>query len=137
MSDERASENYMLVDDDPDENFVNKRTLSRSKLAKKIWAFENPIQAIDWLKQEDREPVHVLIVDINMPEMNGFEFLERHNELPAHLHARTVIMLLTTSLNPKDIDRVKEYETVVYQNKPLRPEMIIEILDGKSIPQTR
>lgn len=125
MTDALKLDLVMLVDDDADENFVNTRTLRRAKMAEDIIAFENPLEALAYLEDAGNPVVDVIVLDINMPEISGFEFLERHKTLPVGRQARTVIMLLTTSLNPRDVDRASNYADTVYQNKPLQPEMVV------------
>lgn len=121
----------MLVDDDADENFVNERLIRGAGIAAEVIAFENPVEALAHLERDDRAPVDLMMVDINMPELSGFEVLDRHRALPDEKKARKVIMLLTSSLNPVDIERARNYPEIVYTNKPLAVETVFQILKGQ------
>jgi len=118
----------MLVDDDADENFINRRLIMRENLAHKVLDFVNPAEALAALEQPDMHPVDLIILDVNMPEMTGFEFMTRHHDLPPDRRANSVIIMLTTSLNPRDLDKARKFGDIGYHNKPLRPSMIRDSL---------
>jgi len=110
---------------------VNERLIRSAGIASNVIAFENPVEAMAYLESDDRAPVDVMMVDINMPEMSGFEVLDRHRALPDEKKARKVIMLLTSSLNPDDIERAGNYPEIVYTNKPLAVETFFDLLKDK------
>ena len=71
----------------------------------------------------------LIFLDINMPRMNGWEFLEEYNKLPDAQKGGNVIVMLTTSLNPDDVSKAKEYGDIkTFLNKPLKEEVVWQIL---------
>ncbi|MDO1452031.1 response regulator [Rhodocytophaga aerolata] len=69
-----------------------------------------------------------MLLDINMPVMDGFEFLDAFANLEITQKESVVIVMLTTSLNPKDMDRLKEAPIQGFLNKPLTEEMVGDLL---------
>ena len=67
-----------------------------------------------------------------MPEMDGFGFLEEYEKLPDSVKAHCVVMMLSTSLNPEDHEKVKENKYVSkFLNKPLDKEKIDQLMEKK------
>lgn len=65
-----------------------------------------------------------------MPVMNGFEFLNAFEKLEFENKSSVIIVMLTTSLNPGDVDRIKQYGTAGFINKPLTKETVEQIIDN-------
>ncbi|NQX78092.1 response regulator [Gilvibacter sp.] len=119
----------MLVDDDHNTNFFNKLMLTRNDVTEEIVAFENPIEGLEYLKAGE-EQVDLLFLDINMPVMDGWEFLENYEILEQTGGKNLVVVMLSTSLNPEDIERAHQSRTVVkYVNKPLDHMTIQEVMN--------
>ena len=115
----------LLVDDDQISNFLTTSLLKRSGLAKNISISLDGKEAMNLLQKRaaTKEPFpDLILLDINMPDMNGFEFLEAFRSLrncPYH----PVIAILTTSQNYQDIESLKNFpEVEVFLNKPLYEE---------------
>ena len=71
----------------------------------------------------------MVLLDINMPIMNGFEFLEAHDQLPSEQQAKTVFIMLTTDLLPEDLARTAKSSTLSgFFNKPLSEDELEESL---------
>ena len=86
------------------------------------------------LEKMQENPIDVLILDLNMPKMDGWEFLEEYREMNVQ-RQRAKVILLTTSENPDDIEKAKNYpEIQEYCNKPLTKE-IIQKLMSKYYPE--
>lgn len=122
----------LLVDDDDATNFYHEIVLEEWGKVKNIYVALNGKQAIDFLKEHDSfryERPSLILLDINMPVMNGFEFLEAYRTLDDDLKASFVVVMLTTSLHPKDQNKAQGFnELRGYINKPLTVEELEKIL---------
>lgn len=119
----------LLVDDDPDDNFYHQIIITEMDIAHKLDIVSNGIEALKYLKKENQTPPELIFLDINMPRMNGWEFLEEYKKLDAQAKASVVIMILTTSSNPDDIKKAKQIQDVSgIETKPLNKETLAEIL---------
>lgn len=120
----------LIVDDEELDQKIYRRILMRSGLVDDVIGFTYPDRALEFLAASDRPVIDVLFLDINMPIMDGFEFLKSATERFGKDFAKTVVVLLTTSLDAKDQERAKQFEVVkAYINKPLVPEHIEKILN--------
>ena len=118
----------LLVDDDYDDNLYHKIIIKKMEITESIDEVNNGLEALEYITAREVPP-ELIFLDINMPKMNGWEFLERYKDLDAGQKAKTVIMMLSTSANPDEIQKAKEIEEVSgFQTKPLTPESMTEIL---------
>jgi len=119
----------LLVDDDPDDNYFHQIIINKMNMVNQIDIANNGIEAIAYLKNENIKPPDLLFLDLNMPKMNGWEFLEEYKKLSIAQKAKVVILILTTSANPDDVKRAKEIQDVTgFETKPLSEEMLANIL---------
>lgn len=114
----------LLIDDDKINNFLNRSIIEKHCGNECVVSeFINPEEAYDFLKDcaiaNHENCPDVIFLDINMPEMSGFELLEKLNEENVQLN-KTRIYILSSSLDPNDIERSKRFETVSdFISKPL------------------
>lgn len=121
----------VLVDDNETTSFLNNRLLSRLALAEKVSTFTRAEEASRFLwddAQTTPKPADLVFVDLKMPGMSGFDFLEQYNKLPAAVQERTVVAVLTTSMHAADTARVAQYPNVEYLTKPLTEEKLQRLL---------
>jgi CheY-like chemotaxis protein len=127
----------LLVDDNPADNYYHKYIITDAAICNRIEAVFSGDEALAYLiksgepGQEEAFPKpDIIFLDINMPRMNGFEFLEEFVKLDEELKSKLVVIMLTTSLNPEDRNRAMKIEEVKeFQNKPLSVEVLEEILE--------
>jgi CheY-like chemotaxis protein len=128
----KESKCIMLVDDDSDDNFFHEREIKKSNLENTIITKNSGREALEYLKLSKDKCPHpdLIFLDINMPRMNGWEFLEEYNKLDKELQSRIIIIMLTTSRNPDDLARAKTWGFVSdYITKPLTKETMKDIND--------
>ena len=127
----------LLIDDDRATNFLHEMILNDMGCADKIVAVEGAMEALDYLKSnvDGKHPQPDLIfLDINMPAMNGWEFLDEYEKLDDLEKGRFVLMMLTTSLNPDDRENANTLPIVAgFLSKPLTEEMVQDVLE-KNFP---
>jgi CheY-like chemotaxis protein len=117
----------LLIDDDEDDNFFHHRVIKEAGITDHIKIVENGFDALEFLKQQKQIP-ELIFLDINMPKMNGWEFLEKLNSLH-HLDRTGTIVMLTTSLNPADREKSESIPRISdFKSKPLTAKMLTEIL---------
>ena len=122
----------LLVDDDQTTNFLNQLLLKRLGVTEKLLIAINGQEALDLLQihcqdASDECPVLILL-DVKMPVMDGFAFLEAYDKLQLPQKKAIIIVMLTTSLHPQDVERVKKLNIAGFLNKPLTEAKINEIL---------
>ena len=126
----------LLIDDDEPTNFLNRVTLEQSGYARSVRVIQGGQEALDYLVRCDGTDhagyprPDLIFLDINMPAMDGWEFLERYRSLPAACKADMVLVMLTTSLNPDDEVRSRKFPEVSgFENKPLSARRLKELLE--------
>ncbi len=124
---EKKFNKVLLVDDDKINNYINLRLIRRIGLSEEIIVTNNGQEAITYLKNcEKNEQPTLILLDINMPVMDGFEFLEEYEKLKGNTVERPMIVVLTTSTNTNDIKKVESSPIAAgYINKPLTEENLL------------
>lgn len=118
----------LLIDDDEPTNFLNKMTLEQSGCTRQIRIAQSGQEALDYLWDAVPRP-DLIFLDVNMPAMDGWEFLEKYRNLPPERKADIVLIMLTTSLNPDDELRTRAIPEVSgFENKPLSQERLDNLL---------
>lgn len=119
----------LLIDDDEATNNLNQYLLSSMNLSERFEVAVNGQQGLDFINNcSDDELPDLILLDINMPLMNGFEFLEQFSKLPKERKNSITLLMLTTSQNPLDLENSKQYRTLSgYIDKPLLKSKINEI----------
>ena len=123
----------LLIDDDEPTNYMSTMVLEEAGCTHHIQVAESGQQALDYLSEPASSDSYkaaqqypeLIFLDINMPAMNGWEFLARYQEVEKEQHPGTIIIMLTTSINPDDKSRAENLSAVdAFENKPLTFSMI-------------
>lgn len=122
----------LLIDDNPSDNFLHLRVLKRANCAEQVFVFESAQEALNFLKSNEAEArtgPELIVLDINMPGMNGWEFLDAHRGLPETARGGVVIAMVTTTLSPRDARMAARYpEIAAHATKPLTLEWLNALL---------
>ncbi|WP_206539803.1 response regulator [Psychroserpens damuponensis] len=128
---------FLLIDDNAIDLFINQKMIEKEAVPTNIITFTNASDAIDYLKNlEDLTSCHmrnapdVIFLDINMPLMNGFQFIDKFNKLNIKKEIPIKIYMLSSSANPIDLQKVKQEKSCTgFINKPLTSYAINNVME--------
>ncbi len=113
----------MLIDDNELDNFINKKLLENEKFADTINVHQSAQSALDEIKRNENSPdqlPQIIFLDIMMPHMDGFGFLEELGKLSDNIRKTSKVIMLSTSESFKDLNRANQSRFVYkFLNKPL------------------
>ncbi len=118
----------IIIDDDPVSSKIAQISIQRNKPDVMVTVFNNPIEALDSITTNYESFAQqfstLLLIDINMPEMSGWEFIESLNQNIPALEEKFKGIILSSSVDPADIEKSKEYPSIVhYLTKPFTLDM--------------
>jgi CheY-like chemotaxis protein len=114
----------MLIDDNKNDNFFHERAIRKYNPDMQIITYLSAEEALEHLKLPDNAP-DVIFLDINIPGMNGWEFLDEYHNFSAIHRNSLIITMLSTSENPDDMERA-EQKGVYFKSKPLTVSILQE-----------
>jgi len=124
--------NACIIDDDDIFRFIMKKHIINQDLAENILCFENGKEAIKYILdhrlEEDKLP-DVMFLEINMPIMDGWDFVSAYNEAKKKIVKDATIFMISSSVDDRDISRAKDSEVITeYVTKPLDKQKIKELM---------
>lgn len=127
----------ICIDDDPIALLLSKLVISKANFALEIITLNNGEEGIHYLENEEVKLQHktsekplLILLDLNMPVMDGWEFLEQFSAKLHYSYKDAKIILLSSSIDPNDIQKSKQFEMVVdFFPKPLTKEILNQILE--------
>ena len=128
---DHMKKNILLVDDDRIFNFLSEKTITSLGLANEINFASNGKQALEILdrcKKGELQMPDIIFLDLDMPVMNGYEFLDEFGKIDFPNKNAITIVVLTSSADPRDIDRTKQLGIRYYYNKPLSRDEIKKLV---------
>jgi len=137
MSLDTTSKYYavMLIDDNEIDNLINQKMIEAANITEHIYTHTGARSAIEFLKnlekleQETKNVLpEIIFLDIDMPLMDGFQFLDEFEKLSENTKKKCKVVMLTSSINPLDVNKSKKYSYVKkYINKPLSQENLVNL----------
>ncbi len=129
----------MLVDDNDTDNFISKRIIEITKFAKQVEVKNSGKSALEYLEREQNNPERlpdIIFLDINMPIVDGFVFLFEFEMFPDEVKNKCKIVILSSSDNKRDIEKIVDNEYVVkFVTKPLTEQALNDIKKLPSVAQ--
>jgi len=127
-----------FIDDDEVYQYTITRSVKTHDLAKKILVFSDGEEAmwflIDNIANNENLP-DIIFLDINMPIMDGWQFLEEYVKIKPRINKTITIYMITSSVDPVDEEYAKKISEISdYIVKPIKPEMLKEIIENYILP---
>lgn len=125
---------FCIIDDDDIYQFTTSVLLKKTDLVNKIILFSNGLKAINFFKEElgniENIP-DILFLDVNMPVMDGWEFLEEYLLIKPMIPKTVIIYMVSSSVDEKDVLKAKSISTLSgYLVKPISSKNILEVILG-------
>jgi len=124
---------YILVDDDPFNNIISNIEIESALGKVDIISFEIPEEGLAFIEREYKRTLMptILFVDINMPTITGWEFMEQYEKFSEEIKRQISVYIVSSSLDPGDVDKADANKYIKgFISKPLNHEMILSIAGG-------
>ncbi len=125
---------FLLVDDEDIFNYLNSEVIQLVNKEYQHQSFNSGSEALDHIKKQllvQSALPDVILLDIRMPGMNGFEFLDELMKCDLFKLQKTAVYVLSSSLDHRDMERARSCPLVRgFRSKPLSEEMVIEMVGG-------
>lgn len=124
----KGLENVLVIDDDNVFNYLVEDAFEEANINCKVTFKTRAKEALKYLKDGLNPSPELIFLDINMPVMTGWEFLDEYEKIKLHKTSKTKIVMLSSSIYKEDKDKAKEYNKVVdFITKPLTSEQLQEV----------
>lgn len=120
----------LLIDDDPTTNFLNQSIITDLNIAKNTKVLTDAHEALHYLQNGCGENCpELILLDIKMPGMNGFEFLEALENIAIENKDKIKVVVLSSSLLTKEVEKSKFLGAADFVSKPLSPNKFVNLVD--------
>jgi len=123
---DRKYPTVMLIDDNEIDNLINQKMIEAATIADKIYTHTGAKSGLEFLRNMEKLELadkilpDLIFLDIDMPLMDGFQFLDEFEKLGTLVKRKCKVIMLTSSINPQDYNRAKKYPIIkLFLNKPL------------------
>ena len=133
MTKSPATKHVLLIDDDPVTNMINKKIITKN-FNVTVRDYTNALEVLDqlnlWISKLPEQLPEFIFLDINMPVIDGWQFLTEFEKLPAYVQEKCKIFILTSSIDLEDIEKSRSHKSVrEFISKPLTPGKLKQLID--------
>ena len=127
----------MLIDDDPINNLISRETIRHFDPAIDVVEYDKPDEALEYLTTQSKLRTQnipdVIFLDLNMPLINGWSFLDEYKHILQFFNTDIELFLLTSSINHKDIQKAQSFPIIThYISKPLTVRVLEKIKNDQA-----
>ena len=136
INEQQQSTRFIVIDDDPLNNTICKLTIQRTLGDVDVTTFTDPKEGLEYISSMHNQVngfyvSAVLFLDINMPIMNGWQFMERYDTLEHSVKSKIKVYILSSSVDERDIEKAQNNKNIVnYLAKPIKKD-IIRVITNK------
>ena len=131
----------LCIDDDQITLVLCDMVIKKAGFAKEVISANNGKEGLAWFSAhfsknntEKQEPPHIIFLDLNMPVMNGWDFLEDYLMKYSDRLPETKVVILSSTVNPEDFSRANRYDIVIdFINKPLTTEGLVDLMENEKL----
>jgi CheY-like chemotaxis protein len=121
-----------IIDDDPIQALIIERMLASYKICDKLLVFKNGLEALQYFQANFANPElvpDIILLDINMPVMNGWQFLDEFKDMRPAIDKKIILYMVSSSIWPEEIEKAKNYSVVTdYIVKPITMQELAKTL---------
>lgn len=127
----RHFESVMIIDDNLIDIYIVSRMITKNNFGKKVLQYTSAIEALNFLRQNQENTrllPDVIFVDIYMPGMSGFEFMEEYDKLPETLKKNCRVFIISSSIDKQDVAKANSDKNIVaMEEKPITKEFLNDL----------
>ncbi|MGA8855390.1 MAG: response regulator [Christiangramia sp.] len=117
-----------IIDDDEIYQMIIRKLIARAKIFEETFFFNNAVEALNTIKITEDNLPSTIFLDINMPAIDGWQFLERLEKIYPSLYTKTNVYIVTSSIAYSDKEKIKEFPGISgFLSKPLNIDILKEI----------
>ena len=123
---------FIIIDDSQLDCFIGEKIIHNTGIFASIKSFIEATDAFEFIKNSDLSPARsmtIIVLDIQMPVMNGFQFVEAFEQLPESIQSNYAIFMFSSSINENDLNRLKNYPSIrKFYSKPISKDIVASLV---------
>lgn len=125
---------FIIIDDSQLDCFIGEKIIQNTGTFSSVKSYTQAAEAYEIIKNSDPNPaeaITIVVLDIQMPVMNGFQFVENFELLPENIRANYAIFMFSSSINENDKNRLENHPCIrKFYSKPISKEIVAKIVDS-------
>lgn len=125
---------FIIIDDSQLDCFIGEKIIQNTGTFSSVKSYTQAAEAYEIIKNSDpshAEAITIVVLDIQMPVMNGFQFVENFELLPENIRANYAIFMFSSSINENDKNRLENHPCIrKFYSKPISKEIVAKIVDS-------